>query len=194
VVVGDERLGVEEVEHVALERGVRPRLFFKESDRRFVAVKGRPQLALFDQGPGPEGIVAETAGFLADAGGFLGGGFELLFRDELFDSLTGGLELRLGFGSHGCILGSIGSWRPGRCRKRGQRRISPEPCGQGTGTVGNDREKSDGQDGGQDRRRGFLVGFLAVHAFLPAVRPPSSRALMGNGLIARYNRRKKIVL
>jgi hypothetical protein len=72
------------------------------------------------------------------------------------------------------------------------------PCGQGTGAVGDDREKTDGQDGGQDRRRRddraeppgamfhrrSLVGFLAWHAFLPAVRPPSSRALMGNGLIA----------
>ncbi len=91
VIVGDERIGVEEIEHVALERGVRPGLVLEEADRRLVAVEGSPQLALPDQGPGPEPGVAALAGVFAEAGALGRGGLELLLGDELLDRFAGRL-------------------------------------------------------------------------------------------------------
>ena len=104
VVVNDEGMAEEKIEHVALERGVGPRLFLEEPDRGLVAVEGGAELAFLDERPGPEGIVAGLPGLFADAGGFGGGGFEFLLVDELVDGLAGGLELRLGLriGGHGC--------------------------------------------------------------------------------------------
>ena len=68
LVVGDERVGVEELEHVALDGGVRPGLFLEEADGGLVAVEGRAQLAFLDQGPGPEGVVAGARGPLRGCG------------------------------------------------------------------------------------------------------------------------------
>jgi hypothetical protein len=116
-VVGDERLGIEELEHVALERGVGPRLFLEKTDRGLVAVEGRPKLALFDEGPGPEGVVAEAPRFLADAGGLGRRGLVLLLVDKLFDGLAGGLASGLRFRSHGHLLRIIGS-RLWTCRRK----------------------------------------------------------------------------
>jgi len=104
VIVGDERIGEEEVEHVALDRGVRPRLFLEEPDRGLIAVERGPQLALADEGPGPKRRVALLARVLADAGAFGRGGLELLFVDELVDGLTGGLAADLIGLSHGGLL------------------------------------------------------------------------------------------
>jgi hypothetical protein len=54
-------------------------------------VEAGPELDFLDQGPGPEGFVAGALGFVAEAGGFLGGLFEFLLVDEPFDALAGGL-------------------------------------------------------------------------------------------------------
>ncbi len=115
-VVGDERLGVEEVEHVALDGGVRPGLFLEEADGGLVAVEGRAELAFLDQGPGPEGDGVRLAGLFADPGALSGRGLELLFVDEFIDGLAGGL---------GGLGGSLGRRGSGSGQRRVPRQRGP---------------------------------------------------------------------
>ena len=94
MVVGDERLGEEEVQHVAVDGALRPGLVLEEADGRLVAVEGRPELGFLDQGPGPSRLVAPAPGRLADAGGLFGRLLEFLLVDELVEAFA--VELWLG--------------------------------------------------------------------------------------------------
>jgi hypothetical protein len=88
LVVSVEGLGVEKVEHVPVERGVRPGLFLQEADRGLVAVEGGAELDLLDEGPGPEGLVAAAPGFRPQLGGLVGRRFVFLFLLEPLDRLA----------------------------------------------------------------------------------------------------------
>ena len=94
----------------------------------------------------------------------LGGLLVFLLVDELLDGVAGGFATVLVGCGDGCLL-------PGQPRESEAR------------AVAYDREKPRGQDDGQDRERRegraelreilSHFGFLTVHAFLPAARPPS---------------------
>ena len=175
LVVGDERVGVEELEQVVLDGGGGPGLLLEEADGGLVAVEGRAQLAFLDQGPGPEGVVGGGAGRFADAGALGGGGLEFLLTDELLDGLAGGLGLsgRLGIIGHGWFL-------------RGWRGEFPGIAGDGrgahrTGAVADDGVEPGAQNGQEDRQsrggRPALACFFGldivpvpervIHAILP---------------------------